>query len=240
MCGRFTLRTPESVLVEQFRVDSIPPLSPRYNIAPTQEVGTVRAPQPAQREFVWMSWGLVPRWAKDPSIASQMINARAETAAEKPAFRDAFRRRRCLIIADGFYEWKKTSGRIKQPYYIRMKDDRPFAFAGLWERWGGGATSDAGNDARHEPRQLESCTILTTHANDLLADLHDRMPVILGPADYDRWLDAGTTDPEALKYLLEPYPSDELIAEPVSTRVNNVKHDDADCIKPEQTQGTLF
>jgi putative SOS response-associated peptidase YedK len=226
MCGRFTLRTPQGVLVEQFRLKSIPPLQPRYNIAPTQQIGVVREREPAQREFALMQWGLVPRWAKDPSGASQMINARAETAADKPAFRDAFRRRRCLIVADGFYEWKKA-GKIKQPYHIRMKDGRPFAFAGLWERWG---ASD---------EKLESCTILTTNANELCAPMYDRMPVILGPADYDRWLDPALVDPDQLKYMLEPYPADEMITEPVSPRVNSVANDDAACIETlEETQQT--
>ncbi len=226
MCGRFTLRTPQGVLVEQFRLKSIPPLQPRYNIAPTQQIGVVREREPAQREFAWMQWGLVPRWAKDPSGAGQMINARSETAAEKPAFRDAFRRRRCLIVADGFYEWKKA-GKAKQPYYIRLKDGRPLAFAGLWERWGDG------------DEKLESCTILTTSANELCAPMHDRMPVILGPADYDRWLDAALVDPAELKYMLEPHPADEMIAEPVSPRVNSVANDDMGCIEAiEEKQPT--
>jgi putative SOS response-associated peptidase YedK len=218
MCGRFTLRTPQGVLVEQFRLKSIPPLQPRFNIAPTQQIGVVRQTEPAQREFAWLQWGLVPRWAKDPKVASQMINARAETAAERPAFRDAFRRRRCLIVADGFYEWKKA-GRQKQPYHIRMKDGRPFAFAGLWERWG------------DEDEKLESCTILTTNANELCAPMHDRMPVILGPADYDRWLDASLVDRAELQFMLEPYPADEMAAEPASPRVNSVANDDAGCIE---------
>jgi putative SOS response-associated peptidase YedK len=218
MCGRFTLRTPQGVLVEQFRLKSIPPLQLRFNIAPTQQIGVVREREPAQREFAWMQWGLVPRWAKDPKVGSQMINARAETAAEKSAFRDAFRHRRCLIVADGFYEWKKA-GKQKQPYHIRMKDGRPFAFAGLWERWGDG------------DEKLESCAILTTSANELCAAMHDRMPVILGPADYDRWLDASLVDPSELKYMLEPYPADEMAAEPVNPRVNSVANDDAGCIE---------
>jgi putative SOS response-associated peptidase YedK len=134
MCGRFTLRTPQAVLVEQFRLNSIPPLQPRYNIAPTQQIGVVREREAQQREFAWMHWGLVPFWAKDPSIGNRMKNAHADTAAEKPSFRDAFKKRRCLILADGFYEWQKTGGKTKQPHYIRMKDGRPFAFAGLWAR----------------------------------------------------------------------------------------------------------
>jgi len=213
MCGRFTLRTPPAVLIEHFRLNSIPAHAPRYNIAPTQQVGVVRQTNPAQREFAWMRWGLVPHWAKDPSIGNKMINARAETAASTPAFRDSFRRRRCLIVADGFYEWKKI-GRNKQPYLIRRQDGRPFAFAGLWDRWG------------QDADRLESCTILTTTANEMLVELHDRMPVILGPADYDRWLDANVVDPRALQPLLDACPAEDLVVEAVSPRVNNVANDD--------------
>jgi putative SOS response-associated peptidase YedK len=193
----------------------MPDLTPRYNVAPTQQIGVVRTAD-GQRELSFMQWGLVPRWAKDPKIGSQMINARAETAAEKPAFRDAFRKRRCLVVADGFYEWKKTGGKTKQPFYIRMKDHRPFGFAGLWERWG----------------ELESCTILTTRPNELCASVHDRMPVILSPNDYDQWLDQQVTDAAALQPLLDPYPSDEMAADPVGTHVNSVRNIDERCIAP--------
>jgi putative SOS response-associated peptidase YedK len=208
------------VLVEHFRVNALPDYVPRYNVAPTQQVGVVRQIDPNQRQLAYMQWGLIPHWAKDPKIGSQMINARAETAAEKPAFRDAFRRRRCLVVADGFYEWKKTGGKTKQPYYIRMKDARPFGFAGLWERWG----------------ELETCTILTTSPNELCAPLHDRMPVILGTSDYGRWLDPSQTDAAELQPLLAPYPADEMLAEPVSTRVNNVRNEDETCIAPAVQQ----
>jgi putative SOS response-associated peptidase YedK len=200
------------VLIEHFRVNSIPPLGPRFNIAPTQQIGVIRQIDPAQREFAWMRWGLVPHWAKDLSIGSKMINARSETAASTPAFRDSFRRRRCLIVADGFYEWKKI-GRNKQPYLIHRSDDRPFAFAGLWDRWG------------QDADRLESCTILTTTANEILAELHDRMPVILGPADYERWLDA-SAEASALQPLLDACPAEDLVVEAVSPRVNNVANDD--------------
>ncbi len=218
MCGRFTLRTPPAVLVEHFRLSSIPPLGPRYNIAPTQQVGVVRHAAPGQREFVWMRWGLVPRWAKDLAIGSQMINARSETAATKPAFRDSFNRRRCLVAADGFYEWKKA-GRQKHPYLIRLQEARPFAFAGLWERWGEGED------------RVETCTILTTAANDLLRELHDRMPVILSPADYDRWLDPAGQAAQ-LTPLLDAYPADGLVVEPVNPRVNHVANDDPGVLTP--------
>jgi putative SOS response-associated peptidase YedK len=219
MCGRFTLRTPPAVLVEHFRLNSIPPLGPRYNIAPTQQIGVIRQATPEQREFVWMRWGLVPHWAKDLSIGSQMINARSETAATKPAFRESFNRRRCLIVADGFYEWKKV-GRQKQPYLIRLKEGGPFAFAGLWDRWG------------KDEERIETCTILTAPANELLCDLHNRMPVIFGPADYERWLDPAATDAAQLQPLLDAYPADDLVVEPVSPRVNHVANDDPAVLEP--------
>jgi putative SOS response-associated peptidase YedK len=224
MCGRYTLRTPPSVLVEHFRLGFIPEMSPRYNVAPTQQIGIVRRADGDQREFAWAQWGLVPRWAKDPKIGNSMINARAETAAEKPAFRDAYRKRRCLIAADGFYEWKKTGAKTKQPYYMRLKDDRPFGIAGLWERCG----------------ELESCTILTTSPNELCANVHDRMPVILSPNDYDQWLDPALTDPADLQPLLDAYPADEMLATPVSTHVNNVRNIDKACIAPAAQQQQLL
>lgn len=218
MCGRFTLRTPPAVLLEHFRLTSSPAPSPRYNIAPTQEIGVVRPTGEQQREFVGMRWGLVPHWAKDPSIGSRMINARSETAATTPAFRDSYRRRRCLIPADGFYEWKKV-GRQKQPYLIHLKSGDLFAFAGLWDRWG------------NESQRLETCTILTMAASDALRDLHDRMPVILRTTDYDRWLDPNA-DVESLEQLFDGCPPDDLCIEPVSPRVNNVANDDASVLQP--------
>jgi putative SOS response-associated peptidase YedK len=213
------LRTPPAVLVEHFRLSSLPPLGPRYNIAPTQQVGVVRQAGLGQREFVWMRWGLVPSWAKDLSIGSQLINARSETAAAKPAFRDSFKRRRCLIAADGFYEWKKE-GRQNQPYLIRLKEGGPFAFAGLWERWD------------RDAERIETCTILTTPANELLRDLHDRMPVIFGPADYDRWLNPVAGDAAELQPLLDAYPAHDLVVEPVSPRLNQVANDDPGVLEP--------
>jgi putative SOS response-associated peptidase YedK len=207
------------VLVEHFRLGSMPPLGPRFNIAPTQQVGAVRQSTPGQREFVWMRWGLVPHWAKDPKIGNQLINARSESAASKPTFRDSFRRRRCLIAADGFYEWKKI-GKQKQPYLIRMPDNRPFAFAGLWDRWGDGAD------------RFESCTILTTAANERLRELHERMPVILDPADYDQWLEAGADEPDKSQSLFSASPAGELCIEPVNPRVNNVANDDPGVLAP--------
>jgi putative SOS response-associated peptidase YedK len=222
MCGRFTLRAPSSVVAAQFGVFEMPPFTPRFNVAPTQPVAVVRyAPgaEELERELVWLRWGLVPSWAKDPAIGNKMINARAETVAQKPSFRAAFRRRRCLVAADGFYEWQRT-GRQKQPYFIRMQDDRPFAFAGLWESWEG---------ADHSA--LETCTLLTTEPNELMEPIHNRMPVILRAEDYGQWLDPAIQTPEPLAPLLRPFPSDEMTAYPVSTYVNSPTRDDPQCIE---------
>ena len=215
MCGRFTVRTPAHRLAEAFGVDLRANLAPRYNIAPTQQVAVLRGDG-----FSMLRWGLVPSWAKDPAIGSRMINARAETVAEKPSFRAAFRQRRCLVLADGFYEWQKRSGGVKQPYYIRLADDRPFAFAGLWERW-----------RRPEGGDLETCTIITTEANDALRPIHERMPVILPAADRAAWLDPGTAPREALQAMLRPYPGDAMTAFPISRLVNNVRNDEPACIE---------
>lgn len=223
MCGRFTLRAPASVIAEQFSLFDLPSLSPRYNIAPTQTVAVVRQvgePGGAGRELVNLRWGLIPHWAKDPAIGNKMINARSESVAEKPAYRTALRRRRCLVVADGFYEWR-PAGRRKQPYFMHMKGDRPFGFAGLWETWEGPENS-----------YIESCTIITTDANALMAPIHDRMPVIVEPEDYDLWLDISVQDPPRFLPLLRPYQGDLLVAEPVGTRVNSPANDDAACIAP--------
>lgn len=221
MCGRFTLTTPEQDLLVQFNLPEIPDLKPRYNIAPTQPVAAVRVPKAgAKRELVMLHWGLIPFWAKDPSLGARMINARSETVAEKPAFRAAFRRRRCLVPADGFYEWQKQNG-AKQPFFIRLRDSRPFAFAGLWEHWGD-----------KEGQVLESCTVLTTQPNELIRPLHNRMPVILHPHSYALWLDPEAQDAGTLRRLLDPYPSGEMVAYPVSRYVNKPQHEGPDCIAP--------
>ena len=220
MCGRFTLTSPDSGIAAQFSLLDLPPLEPRYNIAPTQPVAAVRmAVEGAARELVMLQWGLVPSWAKDPQVGSRLINARSETVAEKPAFRDALRRRRCLVLADGFYEWQKLDGG-KQPFYFRLRGGGAFGFAGLWERWQG------------PPGIIESCTLITTEANDLLRSVHDRMPVILHPRDHDLWLDRGIRQSELLIPLLRPYPSEEMTAYPVSRRVNSPENDDTQCIEP--------
>ena len=227
MCGRFTLHTPASVLATFFNLPETPVLVPRYNIAPTQPVAIVRAPAgPNQREWALVRWGLIPSWAKDPSIGARMINARAETVAEKPSFRAPFKRRRCLVPADGFYEWRKV-GKGKQPYYIHMQDGGPFAIAGLWEHWQGADGSE-----------LQTCTLLTTEPNDLLAPIHNRMPVIIAPEDYDEWLDVSSEGPgflSLLHHLLRPYPARAMDVYPVSTYVNNARNEGEACIAPVGT-----
>jgi putative SOS response-associated peptidase YedK len=219
MCGRYTLRTPVDTLAEEFGLTGLLPEVPvRYNIAPTQEVASVLAEED-ERHLEMLRWGLIPSWADDPAIGSRMINARSETAAEKPSFRGAFKKRRCLIAADGFYEWQKVNGG-KQPYYIRMEDGSPFAFAGLWESW----------DKHGE--EIRSCTILTTDANELVGEIHHRMPVILTPENYDFWLDPDMREAEPLLDLLRPYPDDVMEAYPVSRRVNKPSNDEPGCIEP--------
>lgn len=218
MCGRFTLRQPAETLAEIFQLDQVPALEPQYNIAPTAQVATVLVNQARKRQFRLLHWGLIPAWAKDPKIGAKMINARAETVAQKPAFRSAYRQRRCLVLADGFYEWQRAQGK-KQPHHIRMRNSQPFAFAGLWEHWQG----LGGN-------QIDSCTLLTTDPSELLRPIHNRMPVILHPQDYDLWLDPEVQDPEALQPLLRPYPSEEMTAYPVSLGVNNPANNNPECV----------
>src|SRR6478752_3793860 len=215
MCGRFTLRTPLTVLSQQFlfELGGLPRddwATPRDNICPTQDVAVVRlAAVGGPRELAMLHWGLIPSWAKDKKIASSMINARCETVAEKPAFRTALARRRCLILADGFYEWKKE-GKQKLPFLFQAKEGRPFAFAGLWERWRGCGPERKSPDDSKPP--LESCTIVTTEANELCRPIHERMPVILDPADYGLWLDPAVTDPQRLLPLLAAYPAEDMSA----------------------------
>ena len=207
MCGRFTLSQPAEVIASIFQLDEVPKLEPRYNIAPTQLVPTLHKSEQHEREFQMLRWGLIPSWAKDPAIGAKLINARAETVAEKPSFRSAFRHRRCLIIADGFYEWRRQEGK-KQPFYFRLLNGQPFAFAGLWERW---------QDPNGE--RIDSCTIITTEANEILQPIHDRMPVILNPYDYDLWLDPNQNSSQLIQ-LLQPLPSNAMTSYPVSTKVN--------------------
>jgi putative SOS response-associated peptidase YedK len=219
MCGRYTLASPTERLAEEFGVDAASiELAPNYNVAPTQQVAAVLE-EGGQRRLEVLRWGLIPPWADDPGIGSRMINARSETAPGKPSFRRAFRERRCLIPADGFYEWQRTNG-AKQPYYIHMEDGRPFAFAGLWESWSKGGEGD-----------IRTCTILTTGANALVGEVHDRMPVILAHDAYDVWLDPASERDE-LTGLLAPYPEDEMEAYPVSRFVNSPSNNDPRCIEP--------
>jgi putative SOS response-associated peptidase YedK len=217
MCGRFTQATEGEIIAQVFDLSEVPALAPRYNIAPTQDVAAVRAAEGGGRELVQLHWGLIPSWAKERAMGARMINARAETLVEKPAFRSAFRARRCLLVADGFYEWQKLGTR-KQPHFIGFKDGRPFAFAGLWERW-------RGEGSEH----VESCTIVTTEANELLAPIHDRMPVILDPEDFALWIDPAEKDTERLVGLLRPYQPGPLQAYPVSLLVNNPANDTPAC-----------
>lgn len=238
MCGRFTLSAPAELVAELFELAEKPALIPRYNIAPTQPAPVVLWDRErSQRRFELLRWGLIPSWADDPSIGNRMINARAETAATKPAFRAAFRLRRCLILADGFYEWKASSvpprggGREggKQPFYVRMQDGGPFAFAGLWDHWEGpGMPLVAGPPVQ----RIDSCTILTTGPNDVIRPVHNRMPVILPPQEYGRWLDPEVQRVDLLLPLLRPYPPDRMTAYPISTRVNNPANDSPACISP--------
>jgi len=203
MCGRYTLRANPKLVAEEFGLFDTPDLSPRFNIAPTQSVPVVRLlPGEERRHLVFLRWGLIPSWADDIAIGNRSINARSETAASKPTFRKAFRSRRCLIVADGFYEWLKT-GKHKQPYCIQLKSQRPFAMAGLWEQW------------HKQDQPIESCTILTTDANELVAPIHDRMPVILRPEDYAAWLDPACQDVDKLQLMLKPFAAGLMTLEPV-------------------------
>ena len=223
MCGRYALYGPVSrknrrafEFLEQ-EID----FSPRYNAAPTQKLPVFRVSSEHGRKLTLLRWGLIPSWAKDSSIGARMINARSESVAEKPAFRVAFKRRRCLVPMSGFYEWKKEPGR-KAPYFIRPLNTEVFAAAGLYEYW-------PGKDGE-EP--VESYTIITTEANELMRTLHDRMPVLLPQSDYEAWLDPGNEKTDALKDMLKPYPAEEMRAYPISLRVNNVKNDGPEIIEP--------
>ncbi len=222
MCGRYSLTSPTEAVRRMFDFPEQPNLAVRVNIAPSQDVAAVRlgADGASARHFAWLRWGLIPSWAKEPGIGNRMINARAETIAEKPAFRAAFRRRRCLIPADGFYEWKTERGR-KQPYRIALEGGAAFAFAGLWERWEGAGEAGA----------VESCTIVTTEANARLKAIHHRMPVILAPGAYEAWLDPATPGAEA-QALLRPAPSEWFTAYRVSPKINSPANDDPALIAP--------
>jgi putative SOS response-associated peptidase YedK len=233
MCGRYRLSRRKQLVEEYFDTASDEPeWSPRYNIAPTQPVLVIRQnPKEPRRELSLMRWELISSWAKDSSISAQMINARSETAATKPAFRDPLTSRRCLIPADGFYEWQRR-GKTKQPYCFEVNRGKLFAFAGLWDRW-----KDPSG------QWIKSCSILTTTPNAVTSAIHDRMPVILDRADYDLWLDPGMTNVEAVSEMLKPYDARIMRCYPVGTRVNHVANDDAERSTPielTQTQTRLF
>jgi len=218
MCGRFALKAPPRSIQEHFHLAASVDLSPRYNIAPSQMVAAVRLlPGRNLRGLDMLRWGLIPSWAKDMKIGYKMINARRETLAQKPSFRTAFKKRRCLIAADGFYEWKHA-GKTKQPFFVQLKNRSVFAFAGLWESW-----------RSPEGGMVESCTIITTSPNELIREIHDRMPVILHPDQYDAWLQSSTPE-HSLEQILRPYPPDEMEAYRVGPQVNSPKNDVPSCV----------
>lgn len=223
MCGRFTNRAQPEQIKTEFKVGKKNPdlYQARYNIAPSQLIDAVLAAENG-RILSELKWGLVPSWAKDADIGNRMINARAETLAEKPSFRDAFKKRRCLIPASGFYEWRKKGAGAKQPFYFYLPDKEVFGFAGLWEEW---LDKESGE-------LLETCTIITTEANDVLKPVHDRMPVILKSQNYEQWLDPKENDTERLQKLLAPYPADEMSAHAVSTSVNIPDTNSPELIEP--------
>ena len=217
MCGRFALPTPKE-LAGHFNLKNTPKLEPRYNIAPSQDIAVVRlTSHTPERELDLLRWGLIPFWAKEKKIGYKMINARAETVSSKPAFRGAFRYRRCLIPASGFFEWSHKA-KTKQPYYIKLQDSNILAFAGLWEHW-----------TENNGEVIESCTIITTGANETVRNIHDRMPVIIEPELYDSWLDPGTEEKNLIS-LLTPFPDKKILAYPVGIEVNNPKNDNPNCL----------
>jgi putative SOS response-associated peptidase YedK len=213
MCGRYALTSPPTVIAERFHLLWTPEIAPRYNIAPSQMIPAVRETEQG-RALAFLKWGLIPSWAKDASIGMKLINARGETLADKPAFRSAYRQRRCLVPADAFYEWKPVAGR-KQPFCIRMRDEGPFGMAGLWEHW-----------KAPDGQTVESCTIVTIDANALVSELHDRMPLILAPGDCDAWLRAES------KELPPAVPAQEMRYYPVSSLVSNARNDVPACLDP--------
>ena len=240
MCGRFTLTTPPALLAERFGLDAAPALAPRFNIAPGQDVATIGVDASGRRRLVQRRWGLVPGWARDPRVGNRMINARAETLTERPAFRDAFGRRRCLVPADGFFEWAPAGPGPRQPYHVTLDPSfgggssgppgqrEPFGIAGLWECWRG-----------RDGTLLESCTLITTEANTRLRTIHERMPVVLAPGDYACWLSADA-DPQALGDLLRPCPDEVVRLQAVSHRVNQTDYDDPACVAPVPEPLSLF
>lgn len=223
MCGRFTNRAKPEQIKSEFKVGNKNSVlfEPRFNIAPAQMIEVVFQPE-TERILSQLKWGLVPSWSKDAATSKGLINARAETLTEKPSFREAFKSRRCIIPASGFYEWKKKGTAAKQPYYFYLNDKEIFGFAGLWEEWLDKQTGEL----------LETCTIITTEANDVLKPVHDRMPVILKPESYDEWLDTKAKDTNRLQELLKPYPADKMDSHTVSRSVNIPDSDSPELILP--------
>jgi putative SOS response-associated peptidase YedK len=232
MCGRYRLSKRKQLIEQYFDATGEADWVPRYNLAPTQPVPVIRQhPKEPTRKLSLLRWGLIPYWSKDASGAARMINARSETASTQPAFRDAFKLRRCLIPADGFYEWKKQ-GTIKQPFCFEVNGGKLFAFAGLWERW-----------KNPSGEWIKTCSILTTTPNPVAAAIHDRMPAILNPEDYDLWLDPGMRDAKTVADLLKPFDARQMDYYPISTRINQAANDDKECSRPiarADPQGTLF
>lgn len=233
MCGRYRLSRRKQIVEEYFdSVSSEEDWAPRYNIAPTQPVPVIRQhPKEPVRQISTMRWGLIPSWARDASGAASMINARLETASTKPAFRDALKSRRCLIPADGFYEWRRD-GKTKQPFCFEVNQGQLFAFAGLWDRW-----------KNPSGEWVKTCSILTTTPNAVTSAVHDRMPVILDPNSYDLWLDPGMNNVVEVSNLLKPFDAGLMRSYPVSTRINHVANDDEECSRPvklAETQNRLF
>ncbi len=222
MCGRFTNKAKPEQIKKEFKIGRISPkiFEPRYNIAPTQP-STAVLESGGERTIENLQWGLIPSWAKDDSFAGKLINARAESLAEKPSFRNAFRHRRCIIPASGFYEWSKKGAGAKQPFYFYLKDKEVFGFAGLFEEWTDKETGEV----------LETCAIITTEANEILEPVHDRMPVILRPEFYDEWLDSKESNTDELEKMLVSYPAEEMAAHPVSRAVNSPVYDSPELIE---------
>lgn len=221
MCGRYSQTQGGKTIAQAFSLPQVPELTPRYNVAPGQDIAVIgRANARSPRQLKGLRWGLIPRWAKDHRMGHKLINARSETAATKPSFREALAKRRCLIPADGFYEWERTEAG-KQPFYFHMADHSPFAFAGLWERW-----------RSPDGEVITSCTVLTTVANALLAPIHDRMPVILSPGNYEPWLDPRLTDAQQLQPLMASYDATPMIRYAVDQQVNSPGRDDPSCLAP--------
>ncbi|HTP00474.1 MAG TPA: SOS response-associated peptidase [Anaerolineales bacterium] len=221
MCGRFTLTLDPAEVKEQYENASFPEkFAARFNIAPSQAILAI--PNDGKNAADFFLWGLIPSWAKDAAMGARMINARGETLAEKPSYRGAYKYKRCIIPADGFYEWKSQPGtKTKVPYFIHMKGGKPFAFAGLWDEW---------HAADGSP--VRTCTIVTTAPNSLMATIHDRMPVILQPEDYAEWLDQAPRAPDSLQHLIASFPADQMEAYPVSALVNSPANDRAECLQP--------